>query len=395
MQPRVLIVTNLFGDPWNGSRGTFNQQQFGRLAERMDVSVMVPVSWLSVLRRPFAYAGLRKAAMQRWPYVDYVIFWYPPLIGRRLHAACLFLSLLLQRLPSFLPGRWDCLLASWGYPDAVAVAALASLSGTPFVAKVHGSDVNVFAEAPGRRGQIRWALQRACHVVAVSRALAERLVRLGVPAERQSVIYNGVDPQRFHPLPRETARQQLGHAPDERVLLFVGNVQASKGCGELLEAFCRLSTREPRARLVFAGTGPQVPALQAMAAERGCADKVRFAGRLPHEAVIRWMGAADLLCLPSHAEGVPNVVLEAMACGRPVVATDVGGIPEVLPAFAGLMVPPRDVDALEAALARALAATWDEARIVAHARTFDWDRNVTALEALLRDVARVGRKVPA
>jgi glycosyltransferase involved in cell wall biosynthesis len=394
MKPRVLIVSNLFGDPWNVSRGTFNQQQFGRLAERMDVTVLVPVSWLSVLRRPLAYRGLRDAAMQRWPGVDYVIFWYPPGFGRRLHAACLFLSLALQRLTSFLPGRFDCVMASWGYPDAVAVGALAALSGTPFVAKVHGSDINVFATEGGRRGQIRWALHRARHVIAVSRALAARVAQLGVPQERTTVLYNGVDPQRFHPLPRDASKQDLGYAPDERVLLFVGNVQASKGCGELLEAFCRLSGQRPEARLAVAGTGPQVPDLKALAAQRGCADKVRFVGRLPHEAVIRWFGAADLLCLPSHAEGVPNVVLEAMACGRPVVATDVGGIPEVLPSFAGTMVPPRDVDALEAALQRALDTRWDETRIVAHARTFDWERNVSMLESVL--LAAAGKQaVPA
>ena len=385
--PRILIVTNLFGDPWNVSRGTFNQQQFGRLAERMDVTVLVPVSWLSVLRRPLAYRALRRAALQRWPFVDYVIFWYPPGFARWLHAACLFLSLALQRPTRFLPGRFDCVLASWGYPDAVAAGALAALSGTPFVAKVHGSDINVFAGEQGRRGQIRWALNRAHHVVAVSRALAALLAQLGVPQERTSVLYNGVDPQRFHPLPRESAKRELGYAPHERVLLFVGNVQASKGCGELMDAFCRLSGQRPELRLAFAGDGPQVVALKAMAARQGCADKVRFVGRLPHEAVVRWLAAAELLCLPSHAEGVPNVVLEAMACGRPVVATDVGGIPEVLPAFAGSMVPPRDAAALGSALQRALDTPWDESRIVAHARTFDWDLNVSTLESLLRDAA--------
>jgi glycosyltransferase involved in cell wall biosynthesis len=316
-----------------------------------------------------------------------VTFWYPPGFGRWMHAACLFLSLTLQRLPKFLPGRFDCVLASWAYPDAVAIGALARLSGTPYVVKVHGSDINVFAGEPGRRGQIRWTLKRAAHVLAVSRALSQRLGELGVAADRRQVLYNGVDPQRFHPLPRAQAKRALGHAPNERLLLFVGNLKSSKGCTELLDAFSRLSLVVPQARLAFAGDGPQAAALKAQAARKGVSDKVRFAGRLQHEELVRWFGAAELLCLPSHAEGVPNVVLESMACGRPVVATDVGGIPEVLPDFAGLMVPANDTGALTAALLRALETPWDEARIVEHARSFDWERNVSTLESLLRAVA--------
>lgn len=388
MQPRVLIVTNLFADPWNPSRATFNQQQFERLAHKLDVSVLVPVSWMSVLRRPFAYRRLRRAAVERWPFVDYVIFWYVPGIGRRLHAACLFLSLLLQRLPTFLPRRWDCMLASWGYPDAVAVSAATWLTGTPFVAKVHGSDINAFALEPARRAQIRWALNRAHHVVAVSQALAARLVEIGVAPERTSVLYNGVDPRRFHPVPQPEAKQALGFEAHERIVLFVGNVQASKGCAELLEAFAALAARMPELRLVYAGAGPQTSALQSKTGDLGLDARVRFVGRTPHDQLVRWFGAADVLCLPSHAEGVPNVVLEAMACGTPVVATDVGGISEVLPAYAGVMVPPRDVAALEAALFTALHAEWDRERIVRHAASFDWDDNVSRLESLLRDAAR-------
>lgn len=118
------------------------------------------------------------------------------------------------------------------------------------------------------------------------------------------------------------------------------------------------------------------------------ADDVTFAGRLAHDQIVRWFGAADVFCLPSHAEGVPNVVLEAMACGTPVVATRVGGIPEVLPAYAGVMVPPKNVDALDEALFTALHSTWDRPRIAGHARTFDWDTNVSRLRSLIEDAAQ-------
>lgn len=388
MTLRVLIVTNLFADPFNASRATFNQQQFARLAKQLDLKVMVPVSWLEIVRQPLAYRRLKREALERWPFADYVPFWYIPRVGRRLHAAFLFVSLMLQRLPTLLWGRWDCLFGSWGYPDAVAVAAIARLTGRPMIAKVHGSDVNVFTQEPARRRQICWALGRSAHVVAVSQALATRLVELGVDGRRIAVLYNGVDPSRFYPVPQPQARRELGYAEEDRIILFVGNVQASKGCMELVQAFAKLRQRVPRLKLVFVGAGPQQKALASECSSFGMADDVTFAGRLAHDQIVRWFGAADVFCLPSHAEGVPNVVLEAMACGTPVVATRVGGIPEVLPAYAGVMVPPKNVDALDEALFTALHSTWDRPRIAGHARTFDWDTNVSRLRSLIEDAAQ-------
>lgn len=388
MTLRVLIVTNLFADPFNASRATFNQQQFARLAKQLDLKVMVPVSWLEIVRKPLAYRRLKREALERWPFADYVPFWYIPRVGRRLHAVFLFVSLMLQRLPTLLWGRWDCLFGSWGYPDAVAVAAIARLTGRPMIAKVHGSDVNVFTQEPARRRQICWALGRSAHVVAVSQALATRLVELGVDGRRIAVLYNGVDPSRFYPVPQPQARRELGYAEEDRIILFVGNVQASKGCMELVQAFAKLRQRVPRLKLVFVGAGPQQKALASECSSLGMADDVTFAGRLAHDQIVRWFGAADVFCLPSHAEGVPNVVLEAMACGTPVVATRVGGIPEVLPAYAGVMVPPKNVDALDEALFTALHSTWDRPRIAGHARTFDWDTNVSRLRSLIEDAAQ-------
>ena len=109
---------------------------------------------------------------------------------------------------------------------------------------------------------------------------------------------------------------------------------------------------------------------------------------MPHAALPDWFRAADLLCLPSHNEGVPNVVLEAMACGTPVVATQVGGLPEVVPAHAGRLVPLGDRAALADALAQAAAQAWDHAAIAEHARGFNWETNIDRLDAILRQAVR-------
>jgi glycosyltransferase involved in cell wall biosynthesis len=119
----------------------------------------------------------------------------------------------------------------------------------------------------------------------------------------------------------------------------------------------------------------------------GCADQIELVGSVPHAQLGPWFRAADLLCLPSHNEGVPNVVLEAMACGTPVMATDVGGIPEVVPDYAGILVPPHQRERLSAALIDACARTWDNPRIAAHANGFRWEDNIDHLERTLQQVA--------
>jgi len=170
-------------------------------------------------------------------------------------------------------------------------------------------------------------------------------------------------------------------------VLYVGNLKPSKGCVDLLEAFPALLERHPAARLAYVGSGAAA-ALEQRARALGIAGSVQLAGARPHHELATWMHAASLLCLPSHNEGVPNVVLEAMACGLPVVATRVGGIPEVLPDHAGRLVPPHDRAALAQALDEALRADWSTASIAAHAARFDWQDNIARLDRIIRDAAR-------
>jgi len=245
----------------------------------------------------------------------------------------------------------------------------------------------VQAEHALRRIQISAALRGASAVVAVSGALAAKAITLGAHPSAVHVLYNGVDGERFAPGPRDEAKRKLGLATPGPLLLYVGNLKASKGCLDLLEAFPALLARRPWARLVFVGAGPARAELLERAAALGCAEHVTLVGAVAHDALGDWFRAADLACLPSHNEGVPNVLLEAMACGTPVVATRVGGIPEVVPEYAGILVPPHERDTLAHALIEASQRSWDGPRIVAHAAGFRWDDNVDQLARILQDVA--------
>ncbi|MEW9573371.1 glycosyltransferase family 4 protein [Rhodanobacter sp. Si-c] len=382
---KVLVLTNLFPTPWDPLRGAFNRQQFERLGRRHALDVLTAVDFRERLR------GRRGEVQVPGLGIDHFVFVYPPRLGRALHAACWLLSLLLQRGRRLRAAGYDCILASWAYPDAVAAGWLARLLGIPYVVKVHGSDLNVQATHVLRRPQIGASLRAATAVVAVSRALATKAVALGVDASRVHTLYNGVDGKRFAPGDQAAARARLGlQDATGPLLLYVGNLKESKGCLDLLEAFAVMAAAQPQARLVYVGEGACRGALMARARALGIEARVRLAGAMPHESLPDWFRAADLLCLPSHNEGVPNVVLEAMACGTPVVATRVGGIPEVVPAHAGRLVPLGNRAALAGALTEASAQAWDHAAIAEHARGFSWEANIDQLDAILQQAARAG-----
>ena len=385
---KVLVITNLFGFPWDASRGVFNQQQFDRLARRVDLTVLVAVPWTEAIRRPAAYWTARREGRKRWPYVDYFIFWYLPGVAQAFHSVFFFLSLVMQRSLTIFFGRWHVILGSWGFPDAVAAVAVGRVTATPVLMKVHGTDVNEYLDVPGKRWQILAAARRCSSVMTASSALRDKLVAAGVAASHVQVVYNGVDAARFQPSDRAVARKRSGVAGAGSIVLYVGNLKVAKGCVDLLDAFVEIAVAHAGLRLVFIGDGEARAAIGQRAADRGLADRVQIMGRLDHSLLRDWFAAADVLCLPSHNEGVPNVVLEAMACGVPVVATRVGGVPEVLPEFAGLLVPPHDSLALGQALLSALERDWDHERITAHARGFSWDANVESVMNLLSAAVR-------
>ncbi|HUA82026.1 MAG TPA: glycosyltransferase [Dyella sp.] len=374
---KVLILTNLFPTPWDPMRGAFNRQQFERLGQLHDVDVLTAVDFRERLgeRRGDVKVGRL--------HTDHFVFVFPPFVGRSLHAICWLLSLLWQRGRQIRKARYDCMLVSWAYPDGAAVGWLARWLGIPYVVKVHGSDLNVQATHLLRRTQIRSALTGAAGVVAVSRALATKAIELGTEPSNVHVIYNGVDASIFSPESRAKSRARLGLSTYAPLLLFVGNLKASKGCLDLLEAFPALLAAQPTARLIYVGTGAARAALLERAKALGCLDHVEMAGAVAHAELGDWFRAADFLCLPSHNEGVPNVVLEAMACGTPVIATRVGGIPEVVPLYAGILVPPHQREALSAALIEAGTRRWNHKHIAMHARGFRWEDNISQLDAIL------------
>lgn len=375
---KILVVGNLFPtvvQPWISP---FNKIQFGHVAQRQDVSILVLVSWIawlkSIFKRTTRQGSETGCTLRHAPY------FYVPKLATASHAITLFMSL----LPHL---RWsravspDVVIASWAFPDAVAVAAWCRLLRKPLIIKVHGSDINIVALSAIKRRQIVWAMRHAQAVIAVSNDLKKKMVAMGVQEKKIQVIYNGVDSGEFKP---QTVARSLQLKPP--IVLYVGTLKASKGSSDLLTAFLKIAAQKPEAQLYYLGAGPDQARLQAEVEAANVTERVHFIGQVSHDQLAGWYNRSSIVCLPSHGEGVPNVLLEAMACGRPVVATRVGGIPEIVPGAAGILVPPRDPGALAAALLSAMSIEWDNEEIRQHAQQFSWSRNTDQVERLVSSV---------
>jgi glycosyltransferase involved in cell wall biosynthesis len=193
----------------------------------------------------------------------------------------------------------------------------------------------------------------------------------------------------FRPVDRGEARARVGLPADGRVVVSVGRLAEVKGHDLLLRALGELAPAEgdpAGIRLVLIGEGDRRGALERQARELGLEGRVRFEGEVAHERLADWYGAADLLCLPSRREGWPNVLMEAMACGTPCVASRVGGAPEILgEEEAGLLADPDDAGDLARALRAALARSWDRRVLVARAGEHSWERAVARIESVLAE----------
>jgi glycosyltransferase involved in cell wall biosynthesis len=287
--------------------------------------------------------------------------------------------------------------AHCAYPDAVGAAWVARDIGVPLVVTVHGSDINVSARQRLLRPQIRWALRSAQRVLAVSRALQQQVAALtGLPHERLACIpCAGYAPEVFRPRPREPVRAGLGVRADARLVLFVGHLFPVKAVDVLLRAWgmrARRGSLAPGEELALVGEGGERARLERLVREEGVAASVRFLGPLPQAQVADWLAAADLLCLPSHSEGSPNVVVEALASGVPVVATRVGGVPDLVSdGINGLLVPPADPSSLADALDAARGRAWDAAAIAATVTHLTWRALGARNHDALARVAAPGR----
>jgi glycosyltransferase involved in cell wall biosynthesis len=372
---RILTFTTLYPSAARPHHGVFVEDRLRHLVGTGKVTsrVIAPVPWFPFGQAMFAgYGDLARTPREderfgipirypRYPLIPKVGMTAAPFL---LHAAT---AGVLRRI---LAGGYDFDLidAHYYYPDGVAAVMAGRRLNKPVVITARGTDINLIPTYRLPRRMILWAAARAAALITVCQALKDRLVELGVPERRVTVLRNGVDLDMFRPGDRRAARARLGLTGPS--LLSVGHLIPRKGHDIVIRALQML----PDARLLIVGEGPAESTLRRLASSLGLEERVVFVGRVPHDRLLEYYYAADALVLASSREGWANVLLEAMACGTPVVATDVWGTSEVVAApEAGLLVHERSPKAVAEAIDALLAHPPDRGATRAYAERFSWD----------------------
>jgi glycosyltransferase involved in cell wall biosynthesis len=383
----VLTFTTLFPNAVVPGHGIFVQTRMRMLCARhpVDVQVVAPVPWFPSSWRGFGrYAAYAKIARRerldgftvhhpRYPVVPKVGMHLAP----QLLEAWTFPAVRALLREGF---DFDVIDAHYFYPDGVAAAAIARRLGKPLIVTARGSDINLIARFPRPRRMMARAARQADAVVTVSEDLRRRVLELGVDAGKVSTLRNGVDLDLFTPpAERAAVRAELGFT--RPTLLCVGNLVELKGHHLVIDALATL----PDFDLVVVGEGPRRALLEALVRERRLENRVSLPGAVAQRELVRYYGAADALVLASSREGWANVLLEAMACGTPAVATALAGTPEVIGSpEAGVLIAERSAGAIAAGCRELFAAAPDRAATRRYSERFSWDETSDALESLLR-----------
>ncbi|MBN8507257.1 MAG: glycosyltransferase [Burkholderiales bacterium] len=394
--PHVVVLSSLFPSSVQPGAGLFVRERTFRLGARLPLAVLAPSPWFPLqglvrrLRpgsRPGAPVHEQQAGFDVW----FPRFFSLPLVLRRLDGLAMALGALPRAWALRRAGRLDVLDAHFGYPDGYAAACLGHWLGVPVTITLRGTEER-HARDPVLRPRLVAALRRAQRVFTVSDSLRRLALTLGVEPQRARVVGNGVDLARFFPMDRAAERARLGLPADARVLVTVGGLVERKGFHRVIELLPALRKKVPNLHyLVVGGPSPEgnwTQRLRAQVAQLGLQDCVHFTGPVEPDALRGPLSASDAFVLATRNEGWANVLLEAMACGLPVVTTRVGGNAEVVcrPDL-GTIVPFGEPAALLAAIDDALARDWDRGALRRHAEANTWDLRVDDLEQEFRALA--------
>lgn len=369
---KVLVFSTVFPNPVQPLHGLFVLERVRHAARHCDVRVVAPRAWFPWRRT----AAVPRREVRGGIAVDHPTFFYVPRVFKVLDGLFLFLSALACVARIRKEFDFDVIDAHFAFPEGLAAVLLGRWFRRPVTITLRGTLLPLSAYRL-RRWAIRWTLRRADRIIAVAHPLARRALELGAAPDRIEVIENGVDTVRFAPRDRVEARRTLRLPAAGKLLVSVGRLYRGKGFQRVLAVLPGILGECPD--LVFAVVGAAAgdkdcePELRRLTEALGLADRVIFAGARPPDEVAVWLNAADVFVLASDSEGCPNVVWEALACGRPVVATRVGEVERMVPPFAGILFDQADdAAALRRCLVEALRRDWDRGRIRAHAERHTW-----------------------
>lgn len=390
---KVLVISHMFPNPSNPLSGVFILEQLRHFSHmNLQVSVIAPVGYAPrALRR---ISRWRKYSMiPPQDVVNGIRVYYPRVLvlpagrGFFLYGFSYFAGILSQLVRRIREDCPDVIHAHSIMPDGFAAVLLGKSLRVPVVCTARGSDIHVYPfEDRFTLLATRWALRRVGRMVAVSQALRNGILEIAGPIA-VDVVPNGVDLEMFCPIRKEEARKRCGIPSNGFIFTYVGSLIPGKGLEPLLEAFWSLAPLH-EAKLYLVGNGRLRQNLEERAQGLGIADRIVFAGARPHEEIPLWLNAADCLIHPSFSEGCPNVVLEASACKCPIIATRVGGIPEIIThKDNGILVEPRDSTRLAEAMSlivsdSAMRESLAERGFKRVQGLYAWSRNVETMAGI-------------
>ena len=372
---RVLTFSTLYPNAARPQHGVFVENRLRHLVAsgEIDSTVLAPAPWFPFSHGMFGeYARHARVPRREARYgldVFHPAYVVVPKIGMSIAPALLYWSARSAVRRLLAEGRrFDLIDAHYFYPDGVAAALLGREFHLPVVITGRGADLNQLPAYGVPRKQILWAARRAAAMITVCQSLKDSLIGLGGEAGKIHVLRNGVDLAQFKPIDRDVARSALGLSGP--TLLSVGALIPRKGHDLVIKALSLI----PDATLMIAGEGSERARLQALADQLGLGSRVRLLGQVTHEQLTPLYNAADISILASSSEGWANVLLESMACGTPVAATNVSGTPEVVTApESGMLIEERTPDGIAATVRHLLARLPERAQTRAYAETFSWD----------------------
>jgi teichuronic acid biosynthesis glycosyltransferase TuaC len=394
----ILTVTTFFPNSADRQRAIFVENLVRSMRRLCRVDVIAPVPFAPPVR--WMHGWYTQSRIPREESIDGIKVLHPrfvviPRLGW-LSGLGYFLGILPVLRRARKQNRQLMIHVHCAYPDGVGVALAARALGLPYVVTAHGSDINVYAGRRGLRAQIRWALRGAVGVIAVSRDLERKIRNLlnGSKTRVTCIPCAGYDPKLFLLHHSQEIRQRAEAGVKGRLIIFVGKLVPIKGVDILIDAWAKLHHAKAVAetdQLVIIGDGKCRKTLEQQVSSAGIERHVRFLGTIPHPEVSRWLAASDALCLTSYNEGTPNVVVEALASGVPVVATRVGGVPEIVTeGVSGTLTEPGDPEAFASAIRDTLSRAWDREAIRRSVEYLQWgaiaERNCKFLQGVMSEI---------
>ncbi len=382
---KILVLTDMFPGKGDSTSGIFVYELSKAISCKNQVLIIHPQIW-NPLRGEF----YRKDTY--YNHFNDIEVYRPRLFvlpkGDRLFFRAFIFFLTALPLVARLRRKFcfDLIHAHMAGPAGFAAALLGIILRKPVIITAHGSDIHSFPKHFFLKHMVVFTLKRATQIVAVSQSLKDSMLKMINLRREIFVIRNGANHEVFFPTDKTIARKQLNLPHDKKIILFIGNLLPIKGIDLLLHAFANISKKDST-KLIIIGKGESACELKDLTSELHIDTHVSFIGIKKHNEIPLWLNACDVFCLPSRNEGFPTVIVEALACGRPVIATRVDGIPEaVTNDTLGILVEPNNTEELAAALNKALEKEWDYQAIAEYGKRFSWDTIAEEYTELYKNV---------